>query len=93
MASDEFKDMNVSYSYRIAKASQNMMSVCLSNELNKFGICVLSIHPGQVLTDCGSNDASESPKNAATRIKDWIYSLKPKDTGSFIYPGVAGLGW
>ena len=54
-----------------------MISVCLSNELNKFCIYVLSIHPGQVLIDCGSNDASESPK----------------DTGRLTYPGIAELNW
>ncbi len=43
MVSDEFKDRYFSYSYRVAKASQNMLTVCLYQELRKKGIHVSAI--------------------------------------------------
>jgi NAD(P)-dependent dehydrogenase (short-subunit alcohol dehydrogenase family) len=46
MDSGEFKDRHFSYSYRIAKAAQKMLSICLHNELNSKGIHVSTIHLG-----------------------------------------------
>ncbi len=93
MSSEEFIDRGFSYSYRIAKASQNMMSVCLNNELRNSTTGVVSIHPGQLQTDSGSNDANETAEDAANRIKGWIEEINNDDFGRFIYPGVKEFEW
>lgn len=93
MSSDEFRDRDFSYSYRIAKASQNMMSICLNNEMLDSSIGVISIHPGQINTESGSSDAKESPYEAGVRIMNWINSTTKSDFGKFYYPGVTEFNW
>ena len=43
-----------SYSYRIAKAAQNMLTLCLQQEFENKGISVTAIHPGKLKTDIGA---------------------------------------
>lgn len=93
MSSDEFRDRDFSYSYKIAKASQNMMSICLNNELSDSSIGVISIHPSQINTESGSSDAKESPYEAGVRIMHWINSTTESDFGKFHYPGVTEFNW
>jgi NAD(P)-dependent dehydrogenase (short-subunit alcohol dehydrogenase family) len=57
-----------SYSYRISKASLNMLTVCMALELESIGIRVVSVHPGTVLTRLGSPDAKLSPRAAAESL-------------------------
>lgn len=59
---------DASYAYRIAKAAQNMLTVCLSGELRHAGIPVLAVHPGALLTGTAPPDAAVAPRRAARRI-------------------------
>jgi NAD(P)-dependent dehydrogenase (short-subunit alcohol dehydrogenase family) len=59
---------DASYAYRIAKAAQNMLTVCLSVELRHAGIPVLAVHPGALLTGTAPPDAAVAPRLAARRI-------------------------
>lgn len=93
MSSGEFTNRGFSYSYRIAKASQNMMSVCLNDELRNSSIGVVSMHPGQIQTDCGSDDANETPDQAANRIKEWISEINKDDFGGFFDPQKGEYKW
>jgi NAD(P)-dependent dehydrogenase (short-subunit alcohol dehydrogenase family) len=45
MASGEFNDRGFSYSYRMAKAAQNMFTICVGQEVKRFNITVCGIHP------------------------------------------------
>lgn len=60
------------YPYRIAKASLNMLTSCLSIELAKEGIRVLSIDPGKVKTRFGPIDADTEPAAAAKAIVELV---------------------
>ncbi len=53
MGRDEFPKGKFSYSYRIAKAAQNMLTLCLNQELEDKPISVTAIHPGKVQTSIG----------------------------------------
>ncbi len=71
-ATGEFAGQGFSYSYRIAKAAQNMFSLCLAHELFKEGIAVYSVHPGRLLTTLAADDADTQPAVAAARLVKWI---------------------
>ncbi|WP_078554397.1 SDR family NAD(P)-dependent oxidoreductase [Bacillus alkalicellulosilyticus] len=93
MSSDEFKDRYFSYSYRIAKASQNMLTVSLYQELRKKGIHVSSIHPGKLTTGTASADADMEASEAARYIFEWVDSLSMRQSGKFVEPNVGDMPW
>jgi len=62
-----YEDLAVSYSYRIAKASQNMLTVSLRSEF-KDKIRFVSLHPGKMKTEIASKDADVEPLDVANRI-------------------------
>ncbi|MCR8632481.1 SDR family NAD(P)-dependent oxidoreductase [Paenibacillus radicis (ex Xue et al. 2023)] len=90
-ASGEFNEGGFSYSYRIAKAAQNMLSLCLDQELRKKGIHVSSIHPGKMYTSCASHDANLEPHEAAGSIFAWCQSACSSNTGQFLEPGTGNM--
>jgi short-subunit dehydrogenase len=93
MASDEFKDGMFSYSYRIAKASQNMLTLCLHNELNPLGIHVSAVHPGKLKTSSGPVDADKEPSESARHMFEWIETLNKENSKQYVEPGINQLGW
>lgn len=60
------------YSYAIAKSAQNMLTVCLDQELRKDGVRVFSIHPGRLRTGVAAADADTDPRLAAEKLADWV---------------------
>ncbi len=62
-----FSHLEVSYSYRIAKAAQNMLTSCLQNEFRK-RLNVYSVHPGKLITEISQTDADVTAEVAAERI-------------------------
>lgn len=64
----ELDDIKCSYSYRIAKAAQNMLTQCLCREFKNKNIRICSIHPGRLKTENASSDADRTTEEAATRI-------------------------
>jgi len=64
-----YENITVSYSYRIAKAAQNMLTICLRNEF-KNKIKFVSIHPGRMKTEIAQIDAEIEPEIIANRILD-----------------------
>jgi NAD(P)-dependent dehydrogenase (short-subunit alcohol dehydrogenase family) len=93
MASGEFKDMGFSYSYRMAKAAQNMFSICLSQELLEENIVVSAIHPGQLNTRGGSPDSNTHPSVAAKSIYEWAKKLDIEQSGFYLQPLVGEIPW
>jgi len=74
-ASGEFSEMNLSYSYRIAKAAQNMLSLCLADEPKLSEVTVCGLHPGSLKTECGMKDASTEARDAANKFIDWLEGM------------------
>lgn len=68
----EFKGKPFSYSYRIAKAAQNMLTLCLCQEFEDQGLHIYAIHPGELKTANAAYDASREPEEAALKLMDWI---------------------
>jgi short-subunit dehydrogenase len=62
-----YNNITVSYSYRIAKAAQNMLTACLRKEFNG-QIKFLSIHPGKMKTAIAQVDADVEPQDIARKI-------------------------
>ncbi|OQR57352.1 SDR family NAD(P)-dependent oxidoreductase [Bacillus sp. CDB3] len=93
MAAKEFPQGEFSYSYRIAKAAQNMLTLCLQQEFADKGIRVTAIHPGKLKTDIGASDANMTPAEGAQNIYDWIMDSNEDVSGKFIEPGVGELKW
>jgi NAD(P)-dependent dehydrogenase (short-subunit alcohol dehydrogenase family) len=71
-AGGEFAHLPVSYAYRIAKAAQNMLTLCLGQDPSMQGIAVYGLHPGKIATAIAAPDATLSPREAADRMADWI---------------------
>ncbi|MGH0429372.1 SDR family NAD(P)-dependent oxidoreductase [Bacillus hominis] len=93
MAEKEFPQGQFSYSYRIAKAAQNMLTLCLQQEFENEGIGVTAIHPGKLKTDIGAFDANMTPAEGAQIIYDWVIDSNEDVSGKFIEPGVGELKW
>ncbi|HHT7191343.1 TPA: SDR family NAD(P)-dependent oxidoreductase [Bacillus cereus] len=91
MASKEFPQGEFSYSYRIAKAAQNMLTLCLQQEFED--ICITAIHPGKLKTDIGAFDADMTPAEGARNIYEWVIAPNAEMSGKFIEPGVGELKW
>ncbi len=93
MANGEFAKGKFSYSYRIAKAAQNMLTLCLDQELVDIPISVTAIHPGKLMTSSGAYDADMSPEDAAKRIYTWLLNSKQNISGKFFEPLVSEMNW
>ncbi|CAG9001610.1 MAG: hypothetical protein CENE_03633 [Candidatus Celerinatantimonas neptuna] len=57
-----------SYSYRIGKAAQNMLTLCMTDDLQSYGIDVYAIHPGRVATKMVAAEACFTAGQAALKI-------------------------
>ena len=62
-----YQHLTSSYSYRIAKAAQNMLTNCFRAEF-KGKIQFLSIHPGRMKTEIAHSDADVEPATIAQRL-------------------------
>jgi NAD(P)-dependent dehydrogenase (short-subunit alcohol dehydrogenase family) len=62
-----FSHLQASYAYRIAKAAQNMLTLCLRAELGD-RIDFISRTPGRLMTAMAQTDASLTAEEGAERI-------------------------
>jgi NAD(P)-dependent dehydrogenase (short-subunit alcohol dehydrogenase family) len=76
-AAGAYAHVPTSYAYRITKAAQNMLTVCMATELGP-SVRVWAIHPGRLRTALGLPDADGDPADAAQRL----VSLISHDTGT-----------
>lgn len=72
----ELDHMKCSYSYRIAKAAQNMLTQCLCREFKGKGIRICSIHPGRLKTETASSDADRTAEEAAKKLLTMLDTLE-----------------
>lgn len=92
-ASGEFAGKGFSYTYRIAKAAQNMLSVCLFEEFGPKGIAVAAIHPGQFVSDSSASGADLTSQEVAARITEWIRTERQVCEVRYVQPLVGALPW
>lgn len=92
-ARGEYWHRNFSYAYRISKAAQNMLTICLNHELSELGIGVVGIHPGKLNTKVSSTPEDMTPEESAHKIFEFVRDIQPNQYGQFIYPGVEELEW
>ena len=71
----DFSGRAFSYSYRIAKCAQNMLSLSLSNDFQLDDNIIISINPGLLQTDSGSDDAKYSAKEGALSFISTIQNV------------------
>ncbi len=69
--------------YRSSKAALNMVTRCLSIDLEPRGVIVAAVHPGWVSTGMGGRTAPLSPEDRAARVLAVIDRLTPEDSGGF----------
>jgi len=86
------KGVKCSFSYRIAKAAQNMLSLCMADDLENMGINVISVHPGALLTKMAPADATLTPEQSANRLIKIIES-NDFNTRDFICLETGKLPW
>ena len=89
----EFDSGGFSYSYRIAKAAQNMLTVCLAREHTADGPYSVALHPGRLQTAMATPDADTPPQVAAGRIADRVAALTPADNGRFFGMDEGEMPW
>lgn len=78
-----FDDGSFSYSYRIAKAAQNMLTACLHRELHEQGIKICAVHPGRIRTESAAPGACLTPVQAAQRLVEWALAPDRITAGSY----------
>lgn len=93
MSEKEFPQGQFSYSYRIAKVAQNMLTLCLQQEFENKGIGINAIHPGKLKTEIGAFDADMTPAVGAQNIYDSVIDSNEDVSGKFIEPGVGEWKW
>ncbi|WP_158584148.1 SDR family NAD(P)-dependent oxidoreductase [Salinibius halmophilus] len=79
-----------SYSYRMAKAAQNMFTLALVDEFPQF--TSVAIHPGRLLTELASPDAHLTPQASAERLLA-LYQSGSLKSGQFISLEDGELAW
>lgn len=71
----DFIGNEFSYGYRIAKAAQNMLSLCLSVDEKLSGNVIVSIIPGLLRTDSGTEEAKTSAADGAKAVLEKILEV------------------
>ncbi|KAI8884077.1 4-dihydrotrisporin dehydrogenase [Backusella circina FSU 941] len=79
--------------YCVSKAGLNMMTKMFSNALANESFIVMSIHPGWVKTDLGTDRANIYPEDSVRGQLSVIDNLTPKDNGSSIAYDGQPLEW
>ncbi len=64
----DFDGKDFTYPYRIAKAAQNMLSLCMASDSSMKDIVVASINPGLLRTESGSSDVCFTAEEGAERL-------------------------
>jgi NAD(P)-dependent dehydrogenase (short-subunit alcohol dehydrogenase family) len=84
VSAGELDHLPLSYSIRIAKAAQNMLSAAIYRELSRSGFAVFAVHPGRIQTRMGSPDADLTAEQAAGIFFNWLPKIrKERNFGYF----------
>ena len=74
-ARGDFRGRDFSYAYRIAKAAQNMLSLCLADDRRLAAGLVVAVIPGLLQTDSGAEDAKNTAAEGARGVLDIVFSV------------------
>ena len=77
-------DEEVFMGYGSSKAALNFATKSIALALQKDSFVVVSLSPGWVRTDMGSQEADLTPQESAARLMRVIDALTPEQTGHFI---------
>lgn len=86
-------DEHVYMSYGTSKVALNYAMKSLSLALQNERFVVVSLNPGWVRTDMGSQDADLEPRESATRLIKIIEALTPEQTGQFLRHTGETIAW
>ncbi|XP_073796726.1 uncharacterized protein isoform X1 [Danio rerio] len=78
------KDPFPFFPYSISKAGLNMLTVYTARDLKADEILCISIHPGWVRTDMGTNEATLDTRESVEGMLRVIGSLTEKESGGFV---------
>jgi NAD(P)-dependent dehydrogenase (short-subunit alcohol dehydrogenase family) len=90
-ARGDFADLQTSYAYRVSKAAQNMLTICLANDLAGQVRC-WAVHPGALDTTMGQPTAAKSAGLAAQQLRALVDSGDPSSP-RFCSLGEADRDW
>ncbi len=93
VAAGSLDHLSVSYSMRIAKAAQNMLTACLAREFSSEELRVYSVHPGRLTTRMGSADADMTAAQGAARMLAWLLDCHERPESGYYEPGKGRLGY
>lgn len=82
-----------SYIYRSSKTAVNMVMKSLSIDLKPFGIAVVTLHPGWVMTEMGGTNALIDTQTSVTGLRKVIENTKLNATGQFIAYDGKTINW
>ncbi len=82
-----------SYIYRTSKAAVNMVMKSLSKDLNRYGIAVVTLHPGWVKTDMGGPNGLINTQASVTGLRKVIAELSIANSGKFIAYDGKEIAW
>lgn len=82
-----------SYSYRSSKVALNMVMKSLSIDLRPYGIAVVTLHPGWVLTEMGGPDALIDTQTSVAGMREVIENLCLANSGQFIAYDGQSIAW
>ena len=76
ISTGDLDDIACSYSYRIAKAAQNMLTQCMCREFRSSSLRICSVHPGRLKTESASIDADRTPEDAAKILFEMLKNIE-----------------
>ncbi len=72
----EFTAQSFSYPYSIAKAAQNMLTVCMQGDEALQGILIAAVNPGLLRTNSGSADADTDAQEGARSFAEAVAEIR-----------------
>lgn len=82
-----------SYIYRSTKTAANMVMKSLAVDLEQYGISVVTLHPGWVLTDMGGQNALINTQTSVSGLRKVIADLSPENSGRFVAYNGQEIAW
>ncbi len=82
-----------SYIYRSTKTAANMVMKSLALDVEQYGISVVTLHPGWVLTDMGGQNALINAQTSVSGLRKVISELSPENSGRFVAYNGQEIAW
>lgn len=93
LGSIETNETSGAHLYRSSKAALNMVTKCLSIDLDGRGVIVAAVHPGHVSTDMGGRNAALDPADSVAGVLAMADRLTRDDNGGFFGYDGTPLPW